>query len=137
MTNQFALPSALTAQQLERMFRDDEACAEDLFRRRWPDGFVCPDCGSRSTLQLSCHLGSGNYKTAWTLIQKIHRVGDIADGCPLVENVRADEIGVSYRLTGSEPPPDGRSHEGQLMITWGGAHSLTSSVFFGRSGGSF
>jgi len=28
-----------------RRFPDDRACAADLFCKRWPNGFVCPDCG--------------------------------------------------------------------------------------------
>ena len=52
MTNQSEFPNAMSADEFERMFPDDEACAEDLFRRRWPDGFVCPDCGSRNAVWL-------------------------------------------------------------------------------------
>ena len=26
------------------MFPDESACAEYLYKLRWPDGFVCPDC---------------------------------------------------------------------------------------------
>ena len=51
MTNRFTFRKALSADQFEEMFPDDEACAEDLFRRRWPDGFVCPDCESRNALR--------------------------------------------------------------------------------------
>lgn len=28
------------------MFPDDQACAAYLFEQRWPEGFVCPVCGS-------------------------------------------------------------------------------------------
>jgi hypothetical protein len=28
-------------------FDTDEACLEYLRRVRWPDGFVCPQCGAR------------------------------------------------------------------------------------------
>jgi transposase-like protein len=35
-----------TYQQLLRWFPDDGACLEYLTRLRWPDGFVCPVCGS-------------------------------------------------------------------------------------------
>ena len=52
MANQSEFPNAMSADRFERMFPDDEACAEDLFRRRWPDGFVCPDCGSRNAVRL-------------------------------------------------------------------------------------
>ena len=33
-------------------FPDDYACAEHLAERRWPDGFVCPHCGSRKGWRL-------------------------------------------------------------------------------------
>ena len=52
MTNQSEFPNAMSADEFEQMFPDDEACAGDLFRRRWPDGFVCPDCGSRNAVRL-------------------------------------------------------------------------------------
>ena len=42
----------MSADQFEQVFPGDEACAEDLFRRRWPDGFVCPDCGSGNAVRL-------------------------------------------------------------------------------------
>ncbi len=32
--------------ELGRVFKDDETCLQYLFDIRWPDGFVCPDCGS-------------------------------------------------------------------------------------------
>ena len=28
-----------------KRFPDEGACAEHLFRKRWPNGFVCPECG--------------------------------------------------------------------------------------------
>ena len=36
--------------QLE--FPNDESCANFLFKRRWPDGFVCPSCGERRSALL-------------------------------------------------------------------------------------
>ena len=50
MTNQSSFPNAPSADQFEDMFPNDEAC-EDLFRRRCPDGFVCPGCGSRNAVR--------------------------------------------------------------------------------------
>jgi hypothetical protein len=32
--------------QFQKTFPDERSCAEFLFERRWPDGFVCPACGS-------------------------------------------------------------------------------------------
>lgn len=33
-------------------FHDDYACAEHLARKRWLNGFVCPQCGSRKGWRL-------------------------------------------------------------------------------------
>lgn len=35
-----------TLLELERRFSSEEACREYLESLRWPDGFVCPNCGS-------------------------------------------------------------------------------------------
>ena len=32
--------------EFQRAFPDERSCAEFLFERRWPQGFVCPACGS-------------------------------------------------------------------------------------------
>jgi transposase-like protein len=33
--------------ELEALFASEKACRDYLIRLRWPDGFVCPSCGSR------------------------------------------------------------------------------------------
>ena len=33
--------------QFHDWFSTDEACLEYLAKLRWPDGFVCPQCGGR------------------------------------------------------------------------------------------
>jgi hypothetical protein len=33
--------------EFQEEFFDEESCAAFLFKRRWPDGFVCPGCGER------------------------------------------------------------------------------------------
>src|SRR5208337_3347165 len=33
--------------QFQDRFASESACAEYLFKRRWPEGFVCPGCGNR------------------------------------------------------------------------------------------
>lgn len=38
--------------QFQSQFDTEEACQEYLFSCRWPEGFVCPRCGSRNTYEL-------------------------------------------------------------------------------------
>ena len=38
-----AYPATLL--DFQRMFPDEAACAEYLYELRWPDGFICSDCG--------------------------------------------------------------------------------------------
>ena len=42
----------LTAAQFDKMFPDEDACAEYLVAHRWPDGVVCPRCSSDSVYPL-------------------------------------------------------------------------------------
>lgn len=39
-------------EQFQAMFPDDWSCAAYLAKKRWPDGFVCPDCGCRKGWKL-------------------------------------------------------------------------------------
>lgn len=39
-------------EQFQTMFPDDWSCAAYLAKKRWPDGFVCPDCGCRKGWKL-------------------------------------------------------------------------------------
>ena len=34
--------------ELEARFSTEEACREYLLKLRWPEGFVCPRCGTQS-----------------------------------------------------------------------------------------
>ena len=43
--------------EFQRRFPDEASCALFLFERRWPDGFVCPECGGTR----SCLLKSRAY----------------------------------------------------------------------------
>jgi len=36
----------MSFQAFDARFSDEEACAQHLADRRWPDGFVCPSCGT-------------------------------------------------------------------------------------------
>ena len=52
MPNRFHRRKRLSLQEFEDRFPDDEACAEHLFRIRFPGGFVCPRCGSSRSTRL-------------------------------------------------------------------------------------
>jgi len=43
-----------TAMDFEKRFSTEESCAEFLEKLRWPDGFVCPRCGSKAHWALRC-----------------------------------------------------------------------------------
>ena len=79
ITNQFAFPNAVFADQFEEMVPNNEACARDLFQRRWPDGFVCLCCGSRNTVRLKrkrcvhqCRDCSKQTSAAGTFMHRSH-----------------------------------------------------------------
>jgi transposase-like protein len=63
-----------------RMFPDKESCEEYLYDLRWPDTFICPECGStrdpyriRETRKLECAAcGHHTYLTAGTILHKTH-----------------------------------------------------------------
>src|SRR6202521_166652 len=38
--------------EFQQRFADEAACATYLFAARWPEGFVCPDCGKSKARQL-------------------------------------------------------------------------------------
>lgn len=41
-----------TLMELERRFREESACRTYLAALRWPEGFVCPGCGGRKSLEI-------------------------------------------------------------------------------------
>jgi hypothetical protein len=66
-----------------RMFPDEQACADYLFQLRWPNGFVCPKCGStkvykvRTTTKVKASPGmvqcDRHHKTSVTAGTALHR----------------------------------------------------------------
>ena len=42
-----AQAKAITFEEFCKQYETEEACREELFRLRFPDGFVCPRCGCR------------------------------------------------------------------------------------------
>jgi transposase-like protein len=68
-----------THQQLVAWFSDDDACLEYLSRLRWPDGFVCPVCGSdkawrtaRRGMWMCTSCGRQTSVTAGTIFHRSH-----------------------------------------------------------------
>ena len=43
----------LSLLEFQEWFPDDESCIHLLLDRRWPDGFVCPKCGSKDAAMLT------------------------------------------------------------------------------------
>ncbi len=68
--------------EFQKVFPDDAACAKYLESLRWPDGFICPDCGhkaqpyrfpSRSSVVLRCRKCKVNTSlTASTVMRQTH-----------------------------------------------------------------
>src|ERR1700730_13171705 len=42
----YPVARARSLSEVQTSFRDETSCAAFLFERRWPQGFVCPACGS-------------------------------------------------------------------------------------------
>lgn len=61
-----------------RRFPDDRVCAEYLFEKRWPSGFVCPVCGGVKGWELACkrftwECGACGRQTSVTAGTVMHR----------------------------------------------------------------
>jgi transposase-like protein len=41
------IPFPTTLLEFQQWFSEEEACVDYLYQSRWPEGFVCPKCGSR------------------------------------------------------------------------------------------
>jgi transposase-like protein len=65
--------------ELEAQFSTEEACRDYLFDLRWPEGFVCPRCGSRKAwprgglLGECVQCGRQTSVTAGTIFQDTHK----------------------------------------------------------------
>ena len=38
---------ARSLSEFQKAFSDEASCVAFLFKRRWPDGFICPGCSER------------------------------------------------------------------------------------------
>src|SRR5258707_6618766 len=47
-----SMASARSLSQFQKAFSDEASCTAFMFKRRWPDGFVCPACGKRRVAAL-------------------------------------------------------------------------------------
>ncbi len=48
--------------EFNELFSDEEKCVRYLYDLRWPDGFICPSCGSRECWQSKTEYFSGYFK---------------------------------------------------------------------------
>ena len=83
---------ARSLSEFQKAFSDEASCVAFLFKRRWPDGFICPGCAR----QLEDQLGV-TYKTAWLLTQKLRRSMVDPDREPLERVVEVDQAEIPFR----------------------------------------
>lgn len=115
--NKIQFQSGYSLVQLFNDFGTEEQCTQALFKWKWPDGFVCPECSSKSFCALKsrkvyqcnhCHhqtsLTSGTIfsstklaLTKWFLA--IHLITQSKTGLSALELMR--QIGVSYNTAWS------------------------------------
>lgn len=70
----------LTLPEYQKRFSSEEACLDAIFEDRWPNGFICPDCGHNDGYRLSsrprivqcCNCRGQTSITANTLYHKSH-----------------------------------------------------------------
>ncbi len=73
-----ALPSPQSLPEFQRMFSDERACHQYLFKLRWPEGYVCLECGTRdyswseARRMIQCSNGHQAYLTAGTIMHRSH-----------------------------------------------------------------
>jgi len=52
--NAVQFQKGLSLNEFMKKYGDEDQCFDELFKMRWPDGFVCPNCGHDK----SCHLNT-------------------------------------------------------------------------------
>ena len=106
--------AARSLAQFQKAFSDEASCAAFMFKRRWPDGFVCPACGkgrfaalkSRPRLFECLDCGRQTSVTAGTALHRSklplttwfcasHLMTTHSNGMSALE--LQDQLGVSYR----------------------------------------
>ena len=56
-SNRWRFDKPPSIEKFEAQFPDDMACAEFLAKARWPNGFVCPHCGSTQAWEMHARAG--------------------------------------------------------------------------------
>ena len=62
--------------EFQKYFGEEKQCREYLFEKRWPDGFVCPQCGSKKYCRLTngaIQCGDCHHQTTVTAGTIMHR----------------------------------------------------------------
>lgn len=71
-----ALKAPTTLPEFQHLFTDEDACRAYLFKVRWPDGFICPKCGSTVAYEITdrplieCRNGHQTSVTAGTVMHR-------------------------------------------------------------------
>lgn len=72
-----AKANAITFRQFRERYNTEEACRAELFRLRFPKGFVCPKCGCREYYPIqskkSCQCRNCRHQTSVTAGTVMHR----------------------------------------------------------------
>jgi transposase-like protein len=108
-----AQQASMTLIEFMKRFGTEEACREHMYRVRWPEGFVCPKCGSKdepwnisSHHRYQCkHCNHQASVTAGTIMDKsrtpltkwfvaIYLMGQDKRGCSALKLKR--ELGIAY-----------------------------------------
>ena len=94
--NSIQLQKGLSLCELNASYGSEEKCAAAIFKWRWPDGFVCPACGSRDHAIVGarelylCHdcLKQTSLKSALFLRALAARTSNGSRACDLLRSRR-------------------------------------------------
>lgn len=72
-----AKAAAISFKEFRTRYHTEDACREELFRQRFPDGFVCPKCGCKEFYIIRsrniCQCRSCRHQTSVTAGTMMHR----------------------------------------------------------------